>query len=124
MNNLTPHAISIYDDDFVVEIPPTFNRPLRLKLEQEKVSTIRVEGHTIPVFSAGKPSKEAIRHIQQALDTYSNGGTEYVIVPTMLLPYVPDSLKPVVFAPDTGPDSVVRNEEGRIVGVRRLLCAQ
>ncbi len=32
--------------------------------------------------------------------------------------------KGMVFAPDSGPKSVVRNEDGRVIGVSRLICYQ
>lgn len=85
-----------------------------------------VEVHGIPVVQRGRPSDMAVdrlnatlrRHLHRDGDGYT---PVRVLVPILVLPHVEPSLRPFVFAPDTGPGSVVRDDTGRITGVRRLV---
>lgn len=105
--NLTPHRLTIFVDEEKVEIEPS-GRVARISTRSEKVGEVVYEGKRIPIVTTvfGKP--EGIPE--------QKPGTFYVV--STLVAQNAD--RGDVLAPDTSPESVVRDEEGRIVGVRRL----
>ncbi|GIV86608.1 MAG: hypothetical protein KatS3mg054_0637 [Chloroflexus sp.] len=101
--NLTPHTITIVHNDAKIEIPPSGN-VARVTSSMEVVGEI----NGIPVSRATYGSVEGLPAPQD--------GTVY-IVSSLVLSALAGS-RPDVVAPDTSPTGAVRDEAGRIVGVR------
>jgi len=105
--NLTPHEIRVVLPDGSTAVFPSSGQVARL---QTVSRPINVEGlppvvETEVVGIEGLPEPEP--------------GTVY-LVSTPLLIYAARMGRLDVLAPDTGPESVVRNESGQVVAVRRL----
>lgn len=113
LRNMTPHKLTIYDDsgNILTEVPADD--------EQARVSEIITDEYvrhfdkfTVPVVvkGYGKANLPEPKH------------GVYLIVSKMVLDAHPDRAD--LLAPDTGPDSVVRDNGGKILGVRRLQATQ
>jgi len=104
--NLTPHEIKIVGEDGEekMKIPPS-GKTARVKTEQQVVGEI--EG--IPVV------RTAIGDVEGLPEPREN---VVYIVSTLVAQAVPH--REDVVAPDTSPQGVVRDSEGRIVGVKRF----
>ena len=105
--NLTPHSITIMDSEekVVVEIPPSGKI---LRLEETVVEAGEIDGIPLVRKVYGVPELPP-----------REPDTVYVVAP-LLLQYV---RRADFVAPDTGPQSVVRDAEGRIIGVKRFMTA-
>lgn len=122
--NLTPHAINIYDEngvDIVATIEPRDPEfPARVS---EKITDTgefvpcickmrdHLFAHEIPVV------RKEFGDIFEYLP-YPQEDTIFIVSSIVLIAL--DGSRQDVFAPDTGADSAVRDDSGRIVGVRRL----
>ena len=105
----------------LADIPPCEDAPLRILLEQPDVGELSLAGANVPVVSRGVPAKGEVERVNNVLTAITQDGRKTAIVPTMLLDFVKDPIAHVIMSPDTGPASVVREESGRISGVRRLV---
>ena len=139
--NLTPHEIVVYDEsgkNVILRIPPS-GQIARVHSEQvvvEKVDGIPV---VVTVYSEveGLPpvcenckiygqkncplirgyTKEKIKENTNTNFCVLQVPKKYFIVSSIVAQHVS---REDVLAPDTSPDSVVRDEKGRILGVRRF----
>ena len=105
--NFTPHTIRVIGDDGIC----------CLEVQPEGVQ-VRVEEKILPAGEAsGIPcvSKEYTNVIGLPPESPDVINIVSVLVLTAL-----GGTRPDVVCPDTGPDSVVRNEKGHIIGVRRF----
>ncbi len=103
--NLTPHPIVLYrGDEPVLTVPPSGTVA---RVSTHQMPSGEVDG--IPVVRTSFGKVENLPERQE--------GTFYV-VSTLVAQAVP--FRDDVIAPDTGPESVVRDEDGKIVGVRRF----
>jgi len=112
--NLTPHAIDFYDNDgnHYMTVEP-YGAVVRLDEKVEQVG----DAAGVPVVRKNYSiSPKTIQLVEHLLE-----GGNMVIVSPIMLPYFKGFDD--VYAPDTGPDSVVRDKEGRIIGVKRLIVA-
>ena len=109
--NLTPHTVNIYDDDgsLRMSIEPS-GQVLRLPTRAWAAGDL--DGISVVRLSYETP--EDLPKPQE--------GTIYIVSGVMLEPLKEMGRLDFV-APDTSPGSVVRDESGRIVGVKRLQCA-
>jgi hypothetical protein len=103
--NLTPHEIVIVGEDGKEKlvIPPS-GKVARVEVRQEiveEISGIPVV-RTLPVWVHIPEPQEGVVYIVSSMVA-------------QLLPYRGD-----VIAPDTSPSGVVRDEQGRIIGVKRF----
>lgn len=108
IRNLTPHGLSVHlPDGTVREIPAEGATP---RLAEITATADPVDG--IPVVSTtfgevvGWPTDLAEGDV--------------MIVNSLIGDAVAERLGIIVYSPDTGPTSAVRDAAGRIVGVRRL----
>lgn len=114
--NLTPHNLNIHLVDGRVLVLPSEDTPARCVTEPQK-----------PVALDGWPAEVPICTPQTFVGTEGlpeNTRTN-IVVSRVVADYLRSSgglrqRRGHVFSPDTGPNSVVRNEEGNIVGVRQL----
>jgi hypothetical protein len=107
--NLTPHKVTIYSRDgkkIIAEIPPS-------GLVARVTVTSRIVGEI-----AGIPVRKAeYGEIENLPDPMHD---VYYVVSTVVLIALKEKgiHRPDVIAPDTNPDSVIRDSEGRVIGVR------
>ena len=107
LRNRTPHSIIVVDPcgGIVLDLPPE-GRIARVEattLEQppvDGVPVVRTTYGTVTDLDAPEPGV-------------------YLVVATLVLQTIGNE-RPDLLAPDTGPQSVVRDAEGRILGVQRL----
>ncbi len=108
LKNYTPHPCKIYDKsgkNVIMEIEP---EGVQVRLQEKIVDVGTIEG--VPVVrktyidSEGLPAEEA---------------GMFLIVSVLVL-QVGTLDRSDLLAPDTGPDSVVRDGKGNILGVRRF----
>ncbi len=120
MVNLTPHPITICDEKChpVLTLPPS-GRVARVRQERKMIKILqmiqRIDEVTedlvmVPVVETEFGEVEGLPDPRK--------GVVY-LVSSVVLEAVKDKRKDVV-APDTGPGSVCRDENGRVVGVRYL----
>ena len=109
--NLTPHTVNIYDDDgsLVMSIEPS-GQVLRLPTRAYAAGDI----DNIPLVRLTYEAPEDLPEPKE--------GTVYIVSSIMLEP-LKDMGRTDFVAPDTSVGSVVRDDDGRIIGVKRLQCA-
>ena len=105
IRNLTPHNVIIIDDDknVIAEFKPEFQ--VRVK----EVISAKFKIDNIPVV---------VKQYRRAENLPNEEKGTVLIVSKMVFDAHPD--RNDLYCPDTGPDSVVRNKEGNIIGVKRL----
>jgi hypothetical protein len=107
--NLTPHKVTIYSSDgkkIIAEIPPS-----GLVARVTVTSKIIGEVAEIPIRKAEYGEIENLPDPMP--DTY------YIVSTVVLIALREKGIhRPDVISPDTNPDSVIRDPEGRIIGVR------
>lgn len=108
--NLTPHDIAIYsvNRDIIAQIPRT-GQVARVKTVATENGEFEINRHLVPVVS------NRFGEVEDLPDPRK--GVMYIVS----LPVVQAvKNRPDVIAPDTGPESAVRNGKGEIIGVRRF----
>ena len=104
--NLTPHPIIIYRGEEKIEIPPS-GTIARVEVKQEKVGEL--DG--IPVHKSTFGDVEGLPEPKE--------NTIYIVSTVVLQALKAKGIeRKDLVAPDTTPSGAVRDEEGRIVGVR------
>ena len=105
--NLTPHELNIYlPNGKVLTIKPS-GTVARVRTSQMKEGSV----YGIPVVRTQYLDVEGLPPKKE--DTI-------YIASTLVTQIARQMMRNDVFAPDTGPQSAVRDETGRIIGVRRL----
>lgn len=110
--NLTPHDINLFDDE---------GRELRVIFKSEGVARLKTKAEPVtPVYAKGRK----IPLIRQEVGEVEGLPSEpidgvYFIVSRLIFDALPERKDLIV--PDTSPESVVRDSEGRIIGVRRFI---
>ena len=112
ISNRTPHPINIDGETY----PPT-GEPIRLVEE-----TVEVAAMPWPAIEVRGWTQESVLAAAEAILEDSG---DLVLVPRMVLDALAVRLQERALrkgvAPDTGPESVIRDEDGRIVGVSRVV---
>ncbi len=103
--NRTPHAVTILINGEAITLPPS--GVVARALSTPQVVTESIEG--LPCVTS--PEFSGAENIE---------GKEPILVSALVAP-IAAKVRSNVFSPDTGPASVVRNERGEIIGVRRLI---
>ena len=109
--NLTPHELTLVGENGKVlgRIAPT-GQVARVNTQATKVEAVEINGNSIPVVAT---------EFGEVIDLpESQDGTIYVV--SILVVQAVRGLRDDVVAPDTGPESVVRDAQGQIKGVRRF----
>ena len=105
--NLTPHEITLVrEDGEVVKIPPS-GQVARVKVEQEEIKKV-----------AGIPVVRTKFGGVEGLPEPENG--KIFIVSSIVAQAAAKLGRTDVVAPDTSPQGVIRDENGRIIGVKRF----
>jgi hypothetical protein len=109
--NLTPHKVTIYDKEgkkVIEEIPPS-GAVARVAV------TSRVVGR-LGVIPIRKVEYGEIENLPDPME-----GIYYIVSSVVLVALREKGInRPDVLAPDTNPDSVIRDSEGRVIGVKYL----
>lgn len=120
--NLTPHAIHALKcggeagSEATVVYPAHPQGPVRLRSTPQTLVDVRyddVHVYTMPDF-------ERDRLDNFPYDADDDASHPDVLVAGLVAPYVPRWFRGRVLVPDTGPESVIRDDKGRIQGVKRL----
>lgn len=108
--NLTPHSLNLYTADGVVELPVS-GQLARVR----STSVFVVEAGGMPVYETTFSDIEGLPEPQE--------GVHYVTSNLVLKALKTAGIsRPDVLAPGTGPnDGPIRDQNGRIVGVTRLI---
>lgn len=111
--NLTPHPVTLRVGDKDVTMPPS-GQVARVAAREDVVGDLEVEGLRVPVVFRTLGEVEGLPEPED--------GTAY-LVSALVLEALAKAGTPRadVFAPDTGA-SAVRDAQGRIVAVTRLVC--
>ncbi|MBO8164674.1 MAG: hypothetical protein H0Z34_13315 [Brevibacillus sp.] len=106
--NLTPHDVHVYDAEgkTAIKTYPASGIVARVKSSTEIVG--EVDGIAVAHITFGEI--EGLPNPQP--------GTKYIV--SLLVLQAVDGKRDDLIGPDTGPGSVVRDESGQIVGVRRF----
>ena len=113
--NLTPHPCVVFDAAGVSEvarIAPS-GQVARVKTTAIEAGQVVEAGIKIPVVSTTYGNVEGLAEPKDGMIYIVS-----ILVVTALR--MQGVNRPDVIAPDTGPDSVVRDQDGKIVGVRRF----
>ena len=109
--NLTPHELTLVggNDTVIGRIAPT-GQVARVITQATRVGQVVVDGHTVPIVATSYGKVENLPVTQE--------DTTYVV--SILVIQALRGQRSDVVAPDTGPQSVVRDALGQIKGVRRF----
>lgn len=109
--NLTPHEVTLVGENNKVigRFAPT-GQIARVKTIAKEVGRVEMNGHSVPIVSTEFGKVENLPEPE--------GDTLYVV--SLIVAQAVRGLRDDVVAPDTGPESVVRNSQGQIKGVRRF----
>lgn len=104
--NLTPHPITVFKGEEKIEIPPS-GEVARVGVEQKKVGEL----NGIPVHKSIFGDVEGLPEPRE--------NTVYIVSTVVLQALKAKNIvRRDLVSPDTTPNGVVRDEEGRIIGVR------
>jgi len=103
--NLTPHPVHIILDDRVIVIEPS-GTVARLKMTQEEMGELS----GIPIVKTYLDDVEGLPEPHE--------GVIYIV--SSLVCQALAGKRNDIVAPDTSPNGAIRDEEGNIIGVRRL----
>lgn len=116
--NLTPHTVTLYvgDDELTI---PSHGEARVACVEQTSLDALRMPGKLkIPVVSPPHYRSDNISGLEN-VDQHTAIIVSMIVAQTMLDGHMP--WEGAILTPDTGPGSVVRDAQGRIQGVRRLV---
>jgi hypothetical protein len=107
--NLTPHKVTVYDLEgkkVIAEIPPS-----------GMVARVAVTSRIVGEIAGIPVRKTEYGEVENLPDPMPD--TYYVVSTVVLIALKEKGIhRPDVIAPDTNPDSVIRDSEGRVIGVR------
>ena len=111
MVNLTPHEIVVFDssNNVVLRVPPS---GLIARVTQNEVEIGSING--VPVYQTQYGSVEGLPEPQE--------NTVYIVSLLVLQALKSQGVtRHDLVAPNTGPNSAVRDSQGRIIGVRSFI---
>lgn len=114
--NLTPHPITIISGEEQVTINPS-GVVARLREDVKEIGTLEVEGHQVPIVRKILGAVEGLPPVEKIEED-----TRFLVSSIVLSALRGTEYERCCLAPDTGPSSAVRDSQGRIVGVRRLIA--
>jgi hypothetical protein len=115
--NLTPHQLNIYDlsgETMILSIPPPESTPIpRVSTTSKIVGTINIDGIEVPIR---KVTYGDIENLPEERED-----TIYIVSTLVTLALREKGIeRRDLLSPDTNTDSVVRDKEGRVLGVKYL----
>ena len=113
--NLTPHEITVVGEDGepIATFPPS-GKVARVQQNAEKIKEVEIRGVKIDVVRT---------EYSEIIDLPEKRENTVFLVSVLVLQALKQRgiERNDVVAPDTGPESAVRDEKGNIVGVRRFM---
>jgi hypothetical protein len=103
LKNFTPHEVTVFSGEEVVEHVQSIG--------VARVSEVCVDSEAINGIPTVAKRYDAVVGLPEPCDG---------VICIVSLPVLQVSDRPDLVCPDTGPDSVVRDKEGKILGVRRF----
>jgi hypothetical protein len=127
--NCTPHNINIYLENGEVITIPSSGIEIRVNTEQVPAGEININGKVIPLVISKPKGITFLKNKQPMSEEEIKQKFEEVsgVITSAMVANYKDLIKkaigkPVnVFVPNTDPKAVVRDSEGRIVGVKSLI---
>lgn len=119
--NLTPHAVHVLKcggelgSEATVVYPPDPRGAVRLRSTPQTLAAVRPDD--VHVYSMPDFERERLDGFPYGPDDAAHPD---ILVAGLVAPYVPRWFRGQVLVPDTGPESAVRDKDGRIQAVRRL----
>jgi hypothetical protein len=114
--NLTSHELNVYNSEgkVILSIPPPKDTPIpRVSIKSEVVGTIDVDGVEVPIRRVVYGDVENLPPPEE--------GTIYVVSTFITLALRDKGIKREdLLSPDTNTDSVIRDKDGRVLGVKYL----
>jgi hypothetical protein len=114
--NLTSHELNVYNSEgkVILSIPPPKDTPIpRVSIKSEVVGTIDVDGVEVPIRRVVYGDVEYLPLPEE--------GTIYVVSTFVTLALRDKGIKREdLLSPDTNTDSVIRDKDGRVLGVKYL----
>lgn len=122
--NWTPHAITVLNenDEIILAIKP-FGYVARLKNKDIPGNDLNINGFSVPVVC----KTQFTGFLEPPLIDIKNVIVSMPVADYLLDLYVNSDIGSIhrkyrnIFIPDSGPQSAVRDKEGQIIGVRRLV---
>lgn len=111
--NLTPHALGICDlqGNVFLSVPSTGN--VRVNTSASPVGEVEIEGKVVSIVETTYGTVEGLPEPKE--------GTIYIVSILVIAALkAANIIRNDVVAPDTGPQSVVRDGAGQIIGVKRF----
>jgi len=109
--NLTPHEISVL-------LPDGTTRKIAPSGKVARVATTTQDAGSLEGIPVVRQTYGAVEGLPEPQE-----GTVYIVSALVLSAVKALGGRTDVYAPDTGPQSAVRDDQGRIVAVRRLIQA-
>jgi hypothetical protein len=115
--NLTPHELNVYNSEGKVILslpPPPEGTPIpRVSIKSEVVGTINIDGVEVPIRKVVYGDVENLPQPEE--------DTIYVVSTFVILALKEKGIeRKDLLSPDTNPDSVIRDKDGRVLGVKYL----
>lgn len=108
LRNFTKHPVRIHTADGILEIPS--EGEARVAVETTSLGDIEVDNHRVDIVERRFGKVEGLPQAEV--------GTVF-IVSSLVMSHI-SVFRDDLVAPDTGPGSVIRDDDGNIVGVKRL----
>jgi len=112
--NLTPHALGVYDAEgknLIATIPSS--GMVRVNTSAVEAGVVEIDGNSVPVVETTYGTVDGLPAAKE--------GTIYVVSVLVIAALKAANIdRSDVVSPDTGSGSVVRDGEGKILGVKRF----
>lgn len=116
--NLTPHPVNIYrEEEVVLTIPPS-GTVARATMSNIELPPLQIDNASIPTITISYDGVEGLP---------DPDSVDFIIVSSIVASVIKsnkslyDVWRGKILVPDTSPASVVRDNDGRILGVRRFI---
>ncbi|MHA1680871.1 MAG: hypothetical protein ACTSUE_07675 [Promethearchaeota archaeon] len=122
--NCMPHKFVLYDEETTAILQELEPSNLQLRAEaRASPSSLKYLGKAIVSFAPNYVlSQQSVQDIKQAT---TNSHTTYILLVSMVMGNVlrdhPLGPHIVVLGPDTGPQAVIRDKDGKVIGTTRLI---
>ena len=115
--NLTPHSIKLYANSGTITMFPPRGKVIRLQSIEQQSESVTINGDSVPISSP--PCFEPVIYWPMMKDCHA----VLVSMPVgQIIQRNPEFGPPYeVWGPDTGPDHVVRDEDGCILGTTQFI---
>ena len=122
IRNLTPHPVVLNSPQGGKAVIRPHGEALRIVKGLEPFGHVSItDVGVVPLMKWSPPTGEAIHDLNTALVYHLFDGVDALIIPTMMLEFVYGVHWQQVFAPDTSTGGCVRDRNGKVLAVHRLV---